>query len=366
MRLSADYLVVGAGLTGAVIARELADAGREVVVVDRRTHVGGNVHDHTHPSGIRIHTYGPHYFRTSSDQVWDFATRFGKFDPYVARLRTTFGGQEVPWPLQQTDIERLWGSGWSPGRSGGSAANMEEAALRLMPVEAYEVFVRDYNLKQWGVPPAELDPSLCTRFDVRKDGETALKPDARHQGIPVNGYAAWTVAMFAGIPVVLGFDYATRKAETEARRMLIFTGPIDEFFGFSLGRLRYRGQQRSHTYLPDVDGFAQSVGQVNNPTIAGGPHIRTLEWKQMMPAAVAARIRGTVLTTETPYQPTDPDAYEYPFPDKAFAALHKSYAAMASADAKLLVAGRLGEGRYLDMDQAIARAQVLAGRLLAL
>jgi UDP-galactopyranose mutase len=361
--MKVDYLIVGSGLTGAVIARTLADAGREVLVVDRRSHMGGNVHDRSHPSGIRIHTYGPHYFRTSSDRVWEWATRFGSFFWYEACLVSDVDGELAPWPITADYLRRKVGPNWSPELA-GTPTNFEEAALAIMPQIVYEKFVKEYNEKQWGVPCRSLSAKLCGRFDVRHDGERRLKPNAKHQGIPEAGYADWTRRMLDGIPVLLNFDYLARRGEIEARRWLVFTGPIDEFFGFDLGKLAYRGQKRAHTYRSEIEGFAQPCGQVNNPTHAGGPHIRTLEWKHMMDPKFAGRISGTVLTTETPFAPADPAHYEYPFPDDANARLYEKYRARADALERTTIAGRLGEYRYYDMDQAIARAFALADRIV--
>lgn len=357
-----DYLVVGSGLTGAVVARALADAGREVLVVDRRPHSGGNVHDHAHDSGVRVHTYGPHYFRTSSDRVWEYATRFAPFYRYEAALLSDVGGELVPWPVGGGYIARTVGADWRPEFT-GTPRNFEEAALAIMPRPIYEQFVKGYNEKQWGVPASALSAALCGRFDVRRDDDPRLKPNAKYQGIPEPGYAEWTRRMLDGIPVVLNHDHLARR-DYEARRWLVFTGPIDEYFGFDLGKLVYRGQRRAHTYRPDVSGFAQPCGQVNNPTHAGGPHIRTLEWKHMMRPDLAAGIRGTVLTTETPFTPDNPSEYEYPFPDEANARLYREYRRRADALDRVLVCGRLGEYRYYDMDQAIARAIALADRVL--
>lgn len=357
-----DYLIIGTGLTGAVIARALSDAGREVLVVDRRSHMGGNVHDHAHESGIRIHTYGPHYFRTSSEKIWDYATRFAPFYKYEANLLSDVDGNLEQWPVAGSFIRRRVGMDWQPEFK-GTPQNFEEAALSLMPRLVYEKFIKEYNEKQWGVPSHMLAAKLCGRFDVRHDDEPRLKPNSKYQGIPEPGYAEWTRRMLEGVPVLLNFDYLKRRDEIRGRKMLVFTGPIDEFFGFELGKLNYRSQRRTHQYLPDAS-FAQRCGQVNNPMHAGGPHIRTLEWKHMMRPDWASRIRGTVLTQEVPFTPDNPSEYEYPFPDDANAELYKNYRARADAMDKVLICGRLGEYRYYDMDQAIARAMSLAENLL--
>ena len=210
----------------------------------------------------------------------------------------------------------------------GIPSNFEEAALALMPRQIYEQFVQQYNEKQWGVPARALPADLCRRFDVRRDDDPRLKPGAKYQGIPKPGYAAWMRQLLDGIrsPPERGLLAAARRVP--ASKWLIFTGPIDEYFGFDLGRLKYRGQRRSHTYLPDIR-YAQPCGQVNNPLHAGGPHIRTLEWKHMMDRQDADRISGTVLTQEVPCTPNHPTDYEYPFPGDANSAAYRAYRARA-------------------------------------
>lgn len=360
--IKADYVVVGSGLTGAVIARGLFDSGRDVVVVDRRDHIGGNVHDRFHLSGIRIHTYGPHYFRTSCERVWEWANRFSEFYRYEASLLADIGDDLVQWPLSSQYISEKIGEKWSPSFQ-GEPTNLEEAALSLMPRRIFETFVKEYNEKQWGVDCKSLSAELCKRFDVRADGDSRLKPLAKHQGIPVGGYATWTSNIFSGIPVILNFDYLKRREEVFASKKLVFTGPIDEFFDFDIGRLQYRGQKRKHQYHGDLD-FFQRKGQINNPLHSGGPHIRTLEWKHMLQCDVANNIRGTVVTTETPYSPSDPDRYEYPFPDDKNSELYRKYRERADSMDDVIIAGRLGEYRYYDMDQSIARAMMLLKKIM--
>jgi len=357
-----DCLIVGSGVTGATIARTLADAGVDVLVVERRGHIGGNVHDHTHASGIRVHTYGPHYFRTGSDELWAFVNRFGRFYPYAARLKSFVDGRYEGWPIAAGYIRRTFGEGWRPDFT-GTPSNFEEASLAMMPRLVYEKFVKGYTEKQWGVPARTLSAELARRFDVRPDDEPRLVRHA-HQGIPVDGYAELMRNMLAGIPVIRNCDYLRERGAFAPPGRLVFTGPIDEFFGFDLGRLKYRGQRRSHRYLPDAD-FVLPCGQVNNPDPANGEHIRTLEWKHMMEPVRAAAVRGTLLTEEVTVTPDRPDEYEYPFPDAENAALYARYRERADATPGLLICGRLGEYRYYDMDQAIARAQMLARKILA-
>ena len=357
-----DYLVVGSGLTGATIARHLSDAGREVLVIERRAELGGNVHDYRHPSGIRVHTYGPHYFRTNSEEIWRYVRRFGSFYTYEPALKSLVDGSYENWPVAASYIRRTVGANWVPDFC-GTPANFEEASLAKMPRLIYEKFVKGYTEKQWGVSATALSPSLARRFDVREDDEPRLMRH-KYQAIPQDGYVALMRQMLNAIPVIFNHDYLRDRKAITPGKMLVYTGPIDEYYGYDLGRLQYRSQRREILHFPDVDSL-QPCGQVNNPSNQNGPHIRTLEWKHMMAPECQRFIRGTVVTRETPYTPSNPDEYEYPFPDGTNARLYRAYASRAVKERNLLVCGRLGEYRYFDMDQAIGRAIQISRRILA-
>jgi UDP-galactopyranose mutase len=354
---NADYLVVGSGLTGATIAKLLQEKGFSVLILERRSHVGGNVYDHAHESGIRVHTYGPHYFRTSDERIWEFVTRYATFYEYVASLKSWVDNRYENWPIAASYIREHIGEDWKPSFK-GTPANFEEAALSLMPERIYEKFIKGYNIKQWGVDPKELSATLVKRFDVREDDDPRLMPHHKYQGIPREGYATFMENMLKGIPVITNCDYLKRKDEFTYNRMLIYTGPVDELFHYEFGKLKYRGQQRVHEWIPNQQ-WHQPCGQVNNPDLNNGPHIRTLEWKHMMEAAKSANIDGTLITKEITYTPENPEDYEYPFPDEKNASLYKKYREKADSTPGLLVCGRLGEYKYYDMDQAIARAFML-------
>ena len=357
----ADYLVVGSGLTGATIARTLADAGRDVLVLERRPQVGGNLYDFVHHSGIRLHPHGPHYFRTSSGGIWRYVNRFTEFYRFEAVLMSQVDGRLEHWPIQEEYIRRAVGADWRPAHC-GPAGNFEEASLAMMPLIVYEKFVKGYTAKQWGVAPDTLATALAGRFDVRSDGDVRLKT-SRYQGIPRGGYSLLMRRMLDGIRVLTGVDYLQQRDRFMGRFATFFSGPIDEYFGFDLGRLAYRGQRRSHAYLPEV-AWHQPVAQVNHPDPAVTA-IRTLEWKHMMEPELRDRLPGTVITTETPYSPSSSSDYEYPFPDAANQCLYARYRERAEAIPGLVMCGRLGDYRYYDMDQAIGRALTLAKRALS-
>ena len=361
MPLHVDFLIVGSGLTGATIARTLADAGCEVLVLERRGHIGGNVHDHVHPSGVRVHTYGPHYFRTNSEEIWQFVHRFSEFFPYQAEVKTLVDGRLEHWPVAAEYIRRQVGSSDAPC-SDGAPSNFEEACLNMMPRLVYEKFVKGYTEKQWGTPAKNLSPRLASRFEVRLDNELRFSRH-KYQGIPRAGYSEFTRKLLEGIPVLLNCDFLAARECFQARKLLIFTGAIDEFFAHDLGRLDYRAQRREHLFLKN-ETFIQPCGQVNNPNPELGSHIRTLEWKHMMSPDQTAGIIGTVITREHPYTPQDSDHCEYPFPDEKNQMLYEAYRSRVAAQGRLMICGRLGEYRYFDMDQAIGRALRIGRKIL--
>jgi UDP-galactopyranose mutase len=352
-------LVVGSGLTGATIARLARDAGHSVTVLERRPVVGGNVRDERHPSGIVLHPFGPHFFRTSSERIWRFVHRFAAFRPFAAEVKTMVDGVAEDWPVTAAYLERHYGPHWSPAFA-GEPGNFEEACLAMMPRLVYEKFVRGYTEKQWGVPAASLEASLAGRFEVRMSADRRLKTSS-HQGLPTIGYSAFMDALLAGIEVVCGVDFLAHRGEFPRGRFTVFTGPIDEFFGFDLGRLDYRAQRRQHLWLGDM-AYKHSAVATNFPDPTDGAFIREIEWKRMMPAKQTAAISGTLVTREYPIAPENPDAFEYPFPSAANRRLYERYAERARAFPDLLICGRLGEYRYYDMDQAIARAMSLFER----
>jgi UDP-galactopyranose mutase len=357
-----DYLIIGSGLTGSTIARILHDCGLKVLIIDRRCHIGGNVYDHTHESGIRIHTYGPHYFRTSDEGIWEFANRFSEFTPYIPCLKSLVDGRYENWPIAASYIDREIGKDWVPSFK-GDPNNFEEAALALMPEKIYHKFIRGYNIKQWGINPTSLSKDLIKRFDVRIDGDPRLMPNHKYQGIPKEGYAKWMENILTDIPVLLNVDYLKNKNLFNVKKKIIYTGPIDAYFDDCFGKLKYRGQKRTNYYIENID-FKQPCGQVNNPDLNNGLHIRSLEWKHMMDPKYASKIEGTVITHETTVTPENPNEYEYPFPDIHNKNLYKKYFELSKKESNLLICGRLGEYRYYDMDQAIGRAMKLVKNLM--
>lgn len=357
----ADYVIVGSGLTGATIARALVDHGCDVAVVERRSYPGGNVADFRHACGVMIQRHGPHYFRTSSARVWDYVNRFATFFPFEAVVKTRIDGRLENWPIAASYLRRTVGESWRPAFA-GEPRNFEEAALSMMPRTVYEKFVKPYTEKQWGAAANSLSADLCRRFDVRADDDPRLTPGARHQGVPIGGYSLMMERMLEGIPLALDCDFLGARDRFRARRLTVFTGPIDLYFDGIFGRLGYRAQCRETEYLKDQD-WVQPCVQVNE-TSPDVSHLRTIEWKHLLPEEQARRIRGTVLTRETPFTPTDADQFEYPFPDRSNKQAYLRYRELADRQRGVWFCGRLGEYRYYDMDQVIGRSLMLAERIL--
>jgi len=358
--MEADYIIIGSGLTGSVIARQLTDQGKRVLILERRAHVGGNVHDHLHESGIRIHTYGPHFFRTSSDRIWSFVNKFSSFYKFEAQIKTYVDHRYENWPISGEYINRTIGKHWSPDFN-GAPENFEEKSLSMMPREIYEKFVKSYTEKQWGVPAKSLSADLAKRFNVRHDNDPRLVVH-KYQGLPMDGYSTLMVNMLKGIDVICDLDYLKFREYIRAKKMVIFTGPIDAYFNFRFGKLKYRGQRRRQIYLKQKSSY-QDHQIVNYPSKTYD-YIRIMEWKKLMQKDQVQDIRGTVITRETPIDPKHDDNFEYPFPDEENQNKYLRYNELANTTPNLLICGRLGEYRYYDMDQAIGRALVLADRIL--
>jgi len=358
--IKADFVIVGSGLTGGTIARILADNKQNVIILERKEHIAGNVYDYKHESGALIHKYGPHYFRCGSDKIWHFVNRFSTFYNWSAELRSKVGGEYLNWPVQQSYIEKIAGTEWNLFKE--EPKNFEEACLAKMPLQLYELFIKGYTEKQWGVKCTDLDKELATRITINKSNVNTLTPNHKWNALPRNGYTEMVSNMLDGINVITQLDYLKNRERIVANKLLVFTGPIDEFFGYKYGKLKYRGQNRRVEHLPDTEQYQPYI-QVNYPN-ADDPRIRTIEWKHLMHEDDKKNVRGTLLTHETPFTPETPHQYEYPFPDKVNKALYEQYRQEAEKLKNVLICGRLGEYRYYDMDQAIGRAMNFASEIL--
>ena len=354
-----DTLVVGAGFAGSVIAERLAsDAGERVLVIDRRSHVGGNAYDEYDAAGILVHRYGPHIFHTNSPDVFDYLSRFTEWRPYEHRVLASVRGQLVPVPINRTTLRRLFGA-----RLDDEAAARAFLAARAEPVgerrtsedvvvgtvgrELYELFFRGYTRKQWGLDPSELDASVTARVPTRTNDEDRYFTD-RYQAMPLNGYTA----LFQRMLDHPGIDVRTDAAfddvgATEDYGRIVYTGPIDAYFGHRFGPLPYRSLQFEFETLP-VDQV-QPVATINFPDEHAVPYTRITEFKHL-----TRQTRGaTTVVREFPVAEGDP---YYPIPRPENTALLQRYTELAAATPGVVFLGRLGTYRYYNMDQVVAQA----------
>jgi UDP-galactopyranose mutase len=358
-----DWLVVGAGFAGSVLAERIASQRKEtVLVVDRRDHVAGNAYDHLDAAGVLVHRYGPHIFHTNSAQVFAHLSRFTEWRPYehrvLAKVRSPATGADmlVPMPINLDTINRLYGlsltedevEGWLAARAEpvGQVRTSEDVVVGKVGRELYELFFRGYTRKQWALDPSELDKSVTARVPTRQDRDDRYFTD-RFQAMPRDGYTAMFRRMLdhPNITVRTGMDFREARRRFSFRR-LIWTGPVDEYFGFRFGRLPYRSLTFRHETLDRE--WALPTGTVNHPDEAT-PFTRVSEYKWM----TGQQHPRTSITYEFPSAEGDP---YYPIPRPENAALYKRYEALADAERDTWFVGRLATYRYYNMDQVVGQA----------
>jgi UDP-galactopyranose mutase len=351
-----DYLIVGAGYAGAVMAERLAaDAGKSVLVMDRRPHIAGNAFDHLDDAGILIHQYGPHIFHTNSRDIVDYLSRFTDWRPYEHRVLAEVRGQLVPMPINRTTLNLLYDAGLetdedaerfleSRGEPIETIRTSEDVVVSKVGRELYETFFRGYTRKQWGMDPSELDKSVTARVPTRTNIDDRYFTDS-FQAMPADGYTAMFENMLdqAGITLEVGVEFEDVEATYDK---LIFTGPIDEYFDHRYGKLPYRSLAFRHETL-DQEWF-QPVGTVNYPDEAT-PYTRISEYKHL----TGQKADKTTITYE--YPRADGDPY-YPVPRPENQALFKRYEALALATPNVHFVGRLATYRYYNMDQVVGQA----------
>ena len=360
-----DWLVVGAGFAGAVLAERLASERDEtVLVIDRRPHVAGNAFDHLDEAGVLVHRYGPHIFHTNSDAVFAHLSRFTGWRPYEHRVLGEVDGMRVPIPINLDTINTLYGldlsedelEDWFAARAEPVAEirTSEDVVVSRVGRELYEKFFQGYTRKQWALDPSELDRAVTARVPVRSNRDDRYFTDT-HQAMPLHGYTAMFERMLdhPNITVRTSTDYADVLGKVSFRR-LVWTGPVDEFFGHRFGRLPYRSLRFRHETL-DQERF-QPVGTVNFPQTE--EFTRVSEYKHLT-GQVHPR---TSITYE--YPTADGDPY-YPIPRPENQALYKRYEALADATADTWFVGRLATYRYLNMDQVVGQSLAPFARLAA-
>ena len=384
-----DYLIVGAGLFGAVFAREAADKGLKCLVIDKRPHIAGNVYTEN-VEGINVHKYGAHIFHTNLKNVWDYVNRFAVFNRFTNSPVANYKGELFSLPFNMYTFNKMWGV-VTPEEAEAKIAeqkkealselaaaqgvsveefeprNLEEQAISLVGVDIYEKLIKGYTEKQWGRPCTELPSFIIKRLPVRYTFDNNYF-NALYQGIPVGGYTGMVENMLKGIDTKLGVDYFENKAELdELADNVVYTGAIDAYFNYSLGELQYRSV-RFETELLDKPSFQGNAAV--NYTDAETPWTRIIEhkWFEFGKDAEGNDIPKTVISREYSSEWKKGDEPYYPVNDEKNGALYAKYkelaekenAALKEKGKKVVFGGRLGEYKYYDMDAVIARALEVA------
>ena len=358
-----DYLIVGAGLFGAAFAQQAKAAGRTVLVIDKRNHIGGNVYTQE-VEGIQVHRYGAHIFHTNDNTVWNYVNRFAEFNRYTNSPVANYHGELYSLPFNMYTFNKMWGV-ITPQEAQERIAqqraeagitepkNLEEQAISLVGTDIYEKLVKGYTEKQWGRPCTELPAFIIKRLPVRLTFDNNYF-NAKYQGIPVGGYTQMVEKMLDGIEVRLNEDYLENKTRWDALTdRVVYTGSIDSYFGYCLGHLSYRSV-RFETEVLDMPNFQGNA--VVNYTDRETPYTRIIEHKFFEFGTQPKTVISREYSSE--WKPGG-EPY-YPVNDEKNSALYGQYKALAEKEARVIFGGRLGEYRYYDMDAVLLSALALA------
>ncbi len=353
-----DYLVVGAGLYGAVFAQEAKAAGKSVLVIDKRSHIAGNVYCEE-VEGINVHVYGAHIFHTNNKEVWNYVNRFAEFNRFTNSPVANYKGELYSMPFNMYTFNKMWGVVTPQEAQAkideqrkeiqGEPQNLEEQAISLVGRDIYERLVKGYTEKQWGRDCKDLPAFIIKRLPVRLTFDNNYF-NALYQGIPMGGYTKLVANMLDGIEVRLGVDYLENKAELDALAdKVIYTGPIDAYFGYKLGTLEYRSV-RFETEVLDMPNFQGNAAV--NYTDRETPWTRIIEHKWFEFGTQPK----TVISREYSSEWKLGDEPYYPVNDAKNGAQYAEYKALADQEKNIIFGGRLGEYKYYDMDAVIASA----------
>lgn len=360
-----DYLVVGAGLFGAVFAHEAVKAGKKVLVVDKRPHIAGNVYTED-MEGIHVHIYGAHIFHTNDKIVWNYVNQFAEFNRFTNSPVANYHGELFSLPFNMYTFNKMWGVVTpeeaaekieEQRKAAGitNPKNLEEQAISLVGTDIYEKLIKGYTEKQWGRPCTELPAFIIKRLPVRLTFDNNYF-NALYQGIPIGGYTNMVANMLDGIEVRVNCDYLKNKTELEALAdKVVYTGPVDAYFNYDLGPLEYRSV-RFETEVLDKPNFQGNAAV--NYTDRETPWTRIIEhkWFEFGKDADGNNLPKTVISREYSSEWKPGDEPYYPVNDERNGSLYKKYKELADKESKVIFGGRLGEYKYYDMDKVIASA----------
>jgi len=355
-----DVLVVGAGFAGCVVARELAEAGRQVLVIDKREHIAGNAYDSHDANGVLIHNYGPHIFHTNSEKVLRWLSRFTQWRFYEHRVLAKVQEQLLPIPINRTTINALYNLDLDEKgvaefletnrEAKETIKTSEDVVLNSVGSDLCDKFFRGYTKKHWGLDLSELSAGVAARIPTRTNEDDRYFTDT-YQFMPIDGYTPMFGRMLdhPNITVKVGVAFEELRHELTAAT-LVYTGPIDEYYDYRFGKLPYRSLRFEHEHLPGTTQH-QPVGTVNFPN--DHAYTRTTEFKHL----TGQKVAGTSIVSEYPQAEGDP---YYPIPRPENEALYKRYQELADSETNVHFVGRLAQYRYYNMDQVVAAALKLA------
>lgn len=356
-----DYLIVGTGLYGAVFAREMADKGKKVLVLEKRNHIAGNIYTEN-VQGIQVHKYGAHIFHTNHEDVWKYVNRFTGFNQYIHSPIANFKGEFYPLPFHMNTFQKIWGD-ISPDKAKEmierqrkdagiiTPMNLEEQAISLVGYDIYERLIKGYTEKQWGRKCKDLPPFIIKRIPVRFNYDNQYF-DAKYQGIAVEGYTKMIENMLEGIEIRLDTDYLLEKEKwNQMAYQIVYTGPIDAYFDYCYGELEYR-EVGFETQILEIDDFQHCA--VVNYTDKEIPYTRIIEHKWFLPEKKIPN--KTIISKEYSKKWIRGNEPYYPINDEKNNALYQEYFKLAQKETKVLFGGRLGEYQYYDMDKVIEKA----------
>ena len=359
-----DYLIVGAGLYGAVFAHEMKARGKRVLVIDRRAHIAGNVYTEN-IEGIHVHQYGAHIFHTNNKKVWNYITRFAEFNRFTNSPVANYKGKLYSLPFNMYTFNQMWGVVTPEEASAeierqrreitGEPKNLEEQAISLVGRDIYEKLIKGYTEKQWGRDCRELPAFIIRRLPVRLTFDNNYF-NALYQGIPVGGYTKMVANLLEGVEVRLNTDYLEHKDELDAlAQKVVYTGAIDAYFGYQLGHLEYRSV-RFETELLDQPNFQGNAAV--NYTDRETPWTRIIEhkWFEFGRDDEGRELPKTIISREYSSEWKPGDEPYYPVNDEKNGELYARYKERAQGEKKVIFGGRLGEYKYYDMDAVIGAA----------
>jgi UDP-galactopyranose mutase len=358
-----DYLIVGAGLFGAVFANEAKKKGKSCLVIEKRNHIAGNIYTEE-VEGIQVHKYGAHIFHTSNKEVWDYVNEFATFNRYTNSPVAYYKGKMYNMPFNMNTFNQMWGT-VTPKEAKSKIAtqikeaniatpsNVEEQAISLVGRDIYEILVKGYTEKQWGRKATELPADIIRRLPVRFTYDNNYFNDL-YQGIPIGGYTKLVENMLKGIEVRLGVDYlADKNAYDKLADKVLYTGPVDAYFGFSLGELEYRSLSFETETLNESNYQGNAVVNYTEYEV---PYTRIIEHKHFEYGVPDPNEEKTIITKEYPATWKKGDEPYYPINDDKNTKLYKAYEELAKKEEKVIFGGRLGTYQYLDMHKVIEKS----------